>query len=118
MSATHDGVSRLLHLLIRGKFLDHGRISRDAELELMVDYMRVDLDAALREFEATRGAHARFRFLKKVYTYELSATYLDVLYLQYFEDIERIHEYNWGPACLVYLNSKLSDELEFGIRNS
>lgn len=47
-----------------------------------------------------------------------SATYLDVLYLRYFEDIEQIHEYNWGPACLVYLNSKLSDELEFGIRSS
>lgn len=71
MSVTHDNVSCLLHLPIRGKFLDHGRISRDEALELMVDYMRVDLDAALREFEATRGSHARFRFLKKVYTYEL-----------------------------------------------
>lgn len=43
----------------------------DNALELMLDYLGVDPDVALREFEATRGAHARFRFLKKVYTGEM-----------------------------------------------
>lgn len=38
-----------------------------------------------------------------------SSTYTDVIYLQYFQDFERIHEYNWGVACLVYLYSKLSE---------
>ncbi|CAL5198435.1 unnamed protein product [Lathyrus oleraceus] len=40
---------------------------------------------------------------------EKSATYTDVIYLLCFEDFERIHEYNCGVACLVYLYSKLSE---------
>lgn len=36
-----------------------------------------------------------------------SVTYTDVVYLRYFVDFERIHEYNWGLDCLVYLYSKL-----------
>lgn len=37
-----------------------------------------------------------------------SATYVGVVYLRYFDDLEKIHEYNWGEgACLVYLYSKL-----------
>lgn len=40
-------------------------------LELMVDYLGVDLGPALREFEKIKGDHARFEFLKNVYTYDL-----------------------------------------------
>lgn len=145
MFITLDGVSCLLHLLIRGKLLDHGRISKDETLVMMVDYLRVDLADVMAEMDGTRGAHARFKFLKKVCTYELqrvkqakgddehvglhitysmreyllyfvgtvifvdkSSAYTDVIYLQYFEDFEWIHEYNWGAAYLVYLYSKLS----------
>ncbi|XP_050895819.1 uncharacterized protein LOC127102495 [Lathyrus oleraceus] len=71
MSITLDDVSCLLHLLLRGKILDHGRIRKEEALELMVDYLGVDLEAAMMELEKTRGDHARFEFLKKVYTYEL-----------------------------------------------
>lgn len=39
MSITFDDVSCLLHLLIRGKLLDHERIRKDQALELMVDYL-------------------------------------------------------------------------------
>lgn len=35
------------------------------------------------------------------------ATYDDVVYLKYFVNMERIHEYNWKAICLVYLYSKL-----------
>lgn len=82
----------------------------------------------MRGFEKTKGCHARFEFLKKVYTNEIlraqeargddehvglhrayamrayliylvgtaifvdkSATYIDVVYLWYFGDFERIH---------------------------
>ena len=38
-----------------------------------------------------------------------SATYIDIVHLQYFVDFERIHEYNCGAACLVYLYSKLRE---------
>lgn len=56
---------------LRGNFLDHGKINIDDALEMMVDYLGVDLEDAMKEFEATGGAHARFRFSEKVYTDEL-----------------------------------------------
>lgn len=64
-------MSCLLHLPIREKLLDHERISKDDTLELMVDYLGVGSEVALREMEKTSGARDRFEFLKKVYTYEL-----------------------------------------------
>lgn len=42
MSITLDDVSCLLHLLIRGKLLDHRRISRDEALNMMVECLGVD----------------------------------------------------------------------------
>lgn len=53
------------------KLLHHERISKDEVLKLMIDYMGVSPEATLTEMERTRGAHARFEFLKKIYTYEL-----------------------------------------------
>lgn len=55
----------------KGKLLDHDRISEDKALELMVDYLGVDLEAFMREFEKTIGIYSRFEFLKKVYTDDL-----------------------------------------------
>lgn len=66
-SITPDDVSCLLHLLIRGKLLDHRRISKGEALDFMVDYLGVDPETALTKMEGTRGAHARFEFLKMVY---------------------------------------------------
>lgn len=60
-------MSCLLHLLIRGKLLDHMRIRKDGVLEMMVEYLGVELEDAMGEFEKTRGGHTRFEFLKKVY---------------------------------------------------
>ena len=51
----------------QGGLLDHGRISRDEELDMMADYLGVDLEDAMRKFEKTKGCHARFEFLKKIY---------------------------------------------------
>lgn len=33
---------------------------------------------------------------------------MDVVELRYFANFDRIHEYNYGAACLVYLYSKLA----------
>lgn len=71
MSITLEDVSCLLHLSIRGKLLDHGRIRKDEALKIMIEYLGVDLENAMVEFEKTRGAHARFEFLKKVCINEL-----------------------------------------------
>lgn len=42
-------------------------------------------------------------FMKK------NATYINVVYLTFYIELERIHEYNWGLARLVYLYSKLGE---------
>ncbi|CAL5195207.1 unnamed protein product [Lathyrus oleraceus] len=133
MSMGLNDVSYLPHLPVSGKLLDHGNISIDEALEMMVDYLGVFLEDSMRKFEKIIGAHTRFEFLKNVYTYEFfraqevrdgdeqlglhkaysmkacllylvgtkkfvgkSVTYTDVVYLQYFEDFEWIHENNWG----------------------
>lgn len=64
-------MSCLLHLSIRGKLLDHWRISRDETLEMMVEYLGVDPEDAMTEMEKTIGVNTRFEFLKNVYTYEI-----------------------------------------------
>ncbi|CAL5214714.1 unnamed protein product [Lathyrus oleraceus] len=67
MSTTLDDVSCLLHLLIRGRFLDHWRITKDKAVEMMVEYLRLDPEKAVEEVSRTRGAHARFEFLRNIY---------------------------------------------------
>ncbi|CAL5186526.1 unnamed protein product [Lathyrus oleraceus] len=67
MFITLNNVSCLLHLSIRGNLLDHGRISKDEALELMVDYLGVNQEDSMRDLEKTRGVHARFELLKKGY---------------------------------------------------
>ena len=67
MSITLDDVSCLLHLPIRGRFLDHGRMTKDEALEMMVEYLGADLGEVMDELDKTRGDRARFVYLKKVY---------------------------------------------------
>lgn len=55
MSITLDDVSYLLHLLIKGKVLDHGMISKDEALRLIVDYLGVDPEAAMMEIKKPEG---------------------------------------------------------------
>lgn len=66
-------MSCLPHLLIRGKLLDHYRITKDNALELMVKYFRVDLCNALMEIKNTRVFHVRFRSLERLYAHQLNA---------------------------------------------
>lgn len=98
---------------------------------MMVAYLRVDPEDVLKALEDTRGCHARFAFLKKLYVHHLATTaeddgddaqvmhhracalisylmylvvtsifgdnnayYVDVVYLIYLIDFERVHEYN------------------------
>lgn len=66
MSITLDDVSCLLHLPIRGRFLDHGRTTKDEAVEIMVEYLGVDPKKAMEEVDRTRGARARFKFLRNI----------------------------------------------------
>lgn len=67
MSITLDDVSCLLHIPIRGKLLDHFRLSRDEVVEMMVTYLLVDPSDDQKEVVNTIDAHAKFRFLEYLY---------------------------------------------------
>jgi hypothetical protein len=43
-----------------------------------------------------------------------STFYMDASYMQYFQDLSTVHEWNWGAACLVYLQDYLDDASEEG----
>lgn len=42
-----------------------------------------------------------------------SQNYVDVVYLQYFEDLTEVHKWNWGAAALVYLQRYMADSTEW-----
>ncbi|XP_058734274.1 protein MAIN-LIKE 1-like [Vicia villosa] len=67
MTITLDEVPCLLHLLIRERLLDHERIKREKGVNLMVTLLGVDPSKESEEANCTRGAHAQFRFLEKLY---------------------------------------------------
>lgn len=55
MSITLDDVSCLLHLPIRGRLIDHGRITKDEALEMMGEYLGIDPAEADEELNRTIG---------------------------------------------------------------
>lgn len=66
MSITLDDVLCLLHLHISGRFLDHGRITKDEAVEMMVEYLGVDPKKVIGEVDKTRGSYSRFEFLRNI----------------------------------------------------
>ncbi|XP_050902789.1 protein MAIN-LIKE 1-like [Lathyrus oleraceus] len=71
MSITLDDVSHLLHLPIGERFLDNGRITKDEAIEIVVEYLGADPEKAMNEVDRSRGAHARFEFLRNIYETEI-----------------------------------------------
>lgn len=67
MTITLDDTTFLLHLPIMEKLLDHSRIKYDEAQEMMVIYLGAGPMDALMQCESTRGAHAKFLHLKKIY---------------------------------------------------
>lgn len=74
MTITLDDVACLLHLSIRGRLLDHSKIKHDEAQEMMVTYLEVDLMDIMMQCERTRGAHAKFSLLEKIYGEKLELT--------------------------------------------
>ncbi|XP_058775901.1 protein MAIN-LIKE 1-like [Vicia villosa] len=71
ITITFDDVACLLHLPIRGILLGHGRLRKEEAMEMLIVELGDDPDDTLEEVERTRGAHARFGFLRKRYDVEL-----------------------------------------------
>jgi len=147
MTVTHDDMSYLLHLSIDGILLSHESISRDDALEMMMRYLGSYPGNAL-EVSDTRGAHARFSYLRRIFKERLleqleadneggmeeevqklrdqalliyllylvgitlftdkRATYVDVVYLRYFRDLDVVVGFSWGATALSHLYRELN----------
>ena len=64
---TLDDVSCLLHLSIDGMLLSYETILRDDVVELIIQYLGSSPGDALKEVTETRGAHARFSYLRRIF---------------------------------------------------
>ncbi|CAL5183119.1 unnamed protein product [Lathyrus oleraceus] len=64
MSNTFEDISCFLHLPIRGRLLDHGRITKDEALKMMVYHLGADPGETNDELDKTRDAHSRVSLIQ------------------------------------------------------
>ena len=57
----------MLHLLVDGMLLAHEGLTRDEVVEMMIRYLGANLGDANEEVNDSRGAHARFSYLKRIF---------------------------------------------------
>jgi len=67
MTVTLDDVSCLLHLPIDGMLLSNETILRDDVVDIMMRYLKSTDGDALDEVTETRGAHAQFSYLRRIF---------------------------------------------------
>ncbi|XP_058747023.1 protein MAIN-LIKE 1-like [Vicia villosa] len=71
MTITLDDVTCLLHLQIRGRFLDHESIGKEEVLDLLVEMLGVTFESALGEINKTRGSHVSYNYLDQMFEDEI-----------------------------------------------
>lgn len=69
MFITLDDATCLLRLPIMGRLLNYSQMSRLDALDMMVTYLGADPGETQIGINATRGVHARFSYLEKLYEY-------------------------------------------------
>ncbi|GAU48673.1 hypothetical protein TSUD_406020 [Trifolium subterraneum] len=94
MGITLDDVQCLLHLPIEGKFLNHRKMTIPEGAQMVSSFLGIDEEDAL--------------------DINKSSYYLDVVYLQYFQDLSSVHEWNWGSTALVHLQNYLDYASQVG----
>ncbi|GAU42367.1 hypothetical protein TSUD_350330 [Trifolium subterraneum] len=113
MPVTLDDVSRLLHLPIKGRLLDHTSIPTKSEgMELMMGQQRRKLCMRLN---TTKGSYARAYMLLLVGTIIFSnkaKNNVDLTYLKYFRELDQVHTYAWGTAALAFLYRELDVKIK------
>ena len=67
MTITLDDVIDLLQLPIRGRLLNHVKITRAKAVEWMVEHLGVNPYMATQDCDNTNGAHVKFSYLKEIY---------------------------------------------------
>ncbi|XP_045791804.1 protein MAIN-LIKE 1-like [Trifolium pratense] len=149
LAITLDDVQCLLHIPIEGKFLNHGKMSRDEAADMVNSFLGVDRNVVMGHFAKMNGLHLKHSDVEDIYSvnhgladkavaegksaHEIklyrdrsirafllflvcctifsnkSSYYVDVVYLQYFQDLSAVREWNWGAAALVHLQHYLDD---------
>jgi hypothetical protein len=153
LAITLDDVQCLLHLPIKGKFLNFEKMDKKEAVDMVSAYLGIAKPTVGGEFGKTGGKNLRFNFLQQVYVELLekclemeddgvstleemtpvremcvrafclflvcstifsnkSAWYVEVVYLQFFQDLTTTHEWNWGAAALAYMQAYMDDASE------
>ncbi|XP_058742384.1 uncharacterized protein LOC131614862 [Vicia villosa] len=73
ITITLDNIACLLHILVRGTLLSHGRLTNVEVMEMLIEELGDDHANALEEVERIRGAHMRFHTLQRIYDAEFLA---------------------------------------------
>jgi len=134
MTLTLDDVSFLLHILIDGMLLSHESMTRYNAMEMMMRYLGSSPGDALDEVNETRGAHARFSYLRRIFKERIfriylmylvgitlftnkSTTYMDVAYLRHIKDLEIVVDFSWGAAALSHLYRELNHATHWNFKH-
>ncbi|GAU32434.1 hypothetical protein TSUD_158320 [Trifolium subterraneum] len=147
MGITLDDVQCLLHLPIKGKFLNHRKMTRPDAAQMVSSFLGIDEGDALDMFATLNEPHLKHSYVSGLVSHyhttververenrlvheirlyrercihafllfvvgctifsNKSSYYLDVVFLQYFQDLSSVHEWNWGSAALVHLQNSL-----------
>jgi len=99
MTVTLDDMSCLLHLPIDGMLLSHETISRNDMVDMMMRYLGSSAGDALGGVTETRGAHARFNYLKKILKERLQLQLVLDNKCGMEEDVQRLRD----QALCIYL---------------
>ncbi|MCH95894.1 serine/threonine-protein phosphatase 7 long form-like protein, partial [Trifolium medium] len=129
---TLNDVSCLLHLPLGGRLLDHVPITKAGGIDLMVRLLGSDPVDADNEVTKTKGDQARTTYLKPLFKTHLqrieefiesytifadtSKNSVHLNYLRYFDDLELVADYVWGPVALTHLYKGLSATTAPGIK--
>ncbi|XP_058784017.1 protein MAIN-LIKE 1-like [Vicia villosa] len=99
MTITLDDVACLLHILIRGRFLDDERIDKEEALDMLVEMLGVTPESAMGEIDKTRGSHVRYNYLAVVFREEVQRAQ------DAHGDAEKVtmHKRYAMRACILYL---------------
>ncbi|XP_058783526.1 protein MAIN-LIKE 1-like [Vicia villosa] len=71
MTMTLIYIACLLHVSIRGTFLDHERIDKYEALYMLVERMEVTLESAMGEIDKSRGSYIMYSYLTQVFMDEI-----------------------------------------------
>ncbi|GAU16260.1 hypothetical protein TSUD_298920 [Trifolium subterraneum] len=99
------GLEPLIKTNFNGKFLNHRKISRPDAAQMLSSFLGIGERDALDMFATLNGPHLKHSYMRGLVTHNKTSYYLDVVYLQYFQDLSSVHEWNWGSAALVQLQN-------------